>query len=215
MKALSFNFWVRFFNKRELFGNLWTVIPRSRPTYSGTLIIHLLSKTLIHLLVVQVVRRSLARFLSCLFSFKKQSTMLLTLPFELVLEIIKRLDYTCFPKMLHINREIRVLVLENWLEILQARGPTWRDHIPDKRLGILSHRYWLIPNRRASYRKKENWMLRKPGVVQDATRAMILKGVQLDYQPKSNETFFQKCIQWGYFDLADIRKLFMAHCSSC
>ncbi len=44
--------------------------------------------------------------------------MLEKLPFDLLLEIINRLDYTCFPKLLHINRAIRVYILNNWVDIL-------------------------------------------------------------------------------------------------
>jgi hypothetical protein len=52
------------------------------------------------------------------------------LPFEVIIEIIHQLDYSCYPKILHVNRAIREWVLDNWLTIRKARSQNWKDNIP-------------------------------------------------------------------------------------
>jgi hypothetical protein len=61
----------------------------------------------------------------------KQGIAFLSLPLDLVLEIMIRLDHTCFPKILHVNRHLRSWILMNWTLILKARTLKWNNHIPE------------------------------------------------------------------------------------
>jgi hypothetical protein len=124
--------------------------------------------------------------------------MLLTLPPEIVFEIAIRLDYTCFPKILHVNRQIRTWVLENWLRIHQKRLPSWREQTPEDSQQKINSSLLNIP---------KNWSLIQNLVVLKAT---LLKGAQVDYRP-SNEndilggSCFYSCMCCGFVELADIR----------
>jgi hypothetical protein len=126
------------------------------------------------------------------------------LQFELIIEIIHRLDYTCFPKILHVNREIRAWVLDNWSRILKRRPVNWRENIPAKHLKRI--------NRRLYIEVIEEWRLIKcPSVV----KVVLLQGAQVDYEPNKDYNCFKKCIRNGNVQVAKLRNRVLSHCSSC
>jgi hypothetical protein len=129
-----------------------------------------------------------------LFFFSKQ---MFPLPLELVLEIFIRLDYTCFPKILHVNRDVRAWALDNWTLILNSRSTGWGDQIPREALWKLNNRLSDICAGRDSIQKRE------------VLKALLLKGAR--YVPPSYQCFHQSHLQKflanGRVELAQIRNL--------
>ncbi len=108
--------------------------------------------------------------------------------FEVFEDIIKHLDYTCFPKILQVNRELRAWALDHWTDILNERPKGWIEKIPKDVAKKLNSRYVKIIQKWSS--------IQTPSVV----KAVLLRGTNIDHC-----IHLHLCMRYGYFDLADIR----------
>ncbi len=88
------------------------------------------------------------------------------------IDIFRRLDYTCFPRILHVNHAIRSLILDNYNGIRKARSPGWIEQIPEQikervnmyLISIVQHRKWFWES------------INKPVL----TKSALLSGAQID-----------------------------------
>jgi hypothetical protein len=62
--------------------------------------------------------------------FEPQGLEMLPLPLKLKLRIIRKLHYTCYPAILHVNRSMRKFILDNCAAILKDRDLFRSKKIP-------------------------------------------------------------------------------------
>ncbi len=129
--------------------------------------------------------------------------MPLNLPFEIIIEIIHQLDYTCFPKILHVNREIRSWILDNWVTILKRRPLKWREHIPKDDLKRINETFVNMPSK---------WKSSRWTIIQSLpiVTAVLLRGADIDYPNKDGMNCFFLCTFHGFLEIADVRKFIWA-----
>jgi hypothetical protein len=125
--------------------------------------------------------------------------------FEIIIKIIHRLDYTCYPKILHVNKDIREWILDNWVGILQARSLAWSESIPVDAMEKLNESFLQM---------FFNWRSIRSSSV---AKAMLLKGAQVEYKSREYAyTPFAFCVSTdGRLDLAKIRNWCWLIPSSC
>ncbi len=143
----------------------------------------------------------------------------------MVLEIMHRLDYTCFPKILHTNRELRAWVLDNWVLILRARPRRWKYQIPGDVQLRLNVRYFDLPETwaktfpviwgRDAYGPTAEEVDLKRTEYLNIAKAVLLRGAEMGSLNSAGQTCLYHCVASDFPDLAYLRNLVWFEYSSC